>query len=84
MIALRTTARRPISTPPNTTDPSISAWECTCTLGESTDRRTVAPEMTTPAQIIESSAWPVRPSSSKTNFAGGSGSGQVRIGHSRL
>ena len=56
-----------------------------CAPGERTERRTVAPEMTTPAQTIESSACPRRPpSSSKTNFAGGSGSGQVRIGHSWL
>ena len=29
----------------------------------------------------ESTATPVRPSSSNTNLAGGSGSGQLRIGH---
>ena len=50
--------------------------------GERIERRTVPPETTTPAQTIESSAWPARPSSSKTNLAGGSGSGQVRIGQS--
>ena len=42
------------------------------------------PDTTTPAQTIESTAMPVRPGSWSTNFAGGSGSGQVRIGHSSL
>ena len=42
------------------------------------------PETTTPAHTIEFIAAPVRPSSSKTNFAGGSCSGQVRIGQSSL
>jgi hypothetical protein len=63
---------------------STRAYECRCTPGERTERRAVPPEMTTPAQTIESSAAPRRPSSSKTNFAGGNGSGSVRIGHSRL
>ena len=35
------------------------------------------PETMTPAQTIESTAMPVRPGSSCTNFAGGSGSGQL-------
>ena len=63
---------------------STSAWECRWTPGDSTERRAVPPEITTPEQIMESSAWPRRSDSSKTNFAGGSGSGCVRIGHSRL
>jgi hypothetical protein len=65
-------------------EPSTSAYECRRTPGERIDRRAVAPEMTTPAHTIESSAWPRRPSSSKTNLAGGSGSCQVRIGHCML
>ena len=55
-----------------------------CVLGESTERRTSPPETITPAHTIESRACPVRSSSANTNLAGGSGSCQVRIGHSML
>ena len=44
----------------------------------------MAPEITTPAQTIESSACPRRPSSSKMNLAGWVISGQVWIGQSWL
>ena len=84
MIALRTTAPRPTSTPGKSTEPSTSEYEWTWTSGESTERRTSPPLTTTPGQTIESSAWPLRSSSAKMNFAGGSGSTQVEIGHSRL
>src|SRR5207248_1823907 len=84
MIALRTTAPSPIWTPCIRTEPSTSAREWTCTIGERIERRTVPPETTTPAQTSELSAWPTRSCSSNTNFAGGSGSSQVRIGHSSL
>ena len=39
--------------------------------GEMMERRTVPPEIMVPPETIESKAWPVRPFSSKTNFAGG-------------
>ena len=39
------------------------------------------PETITPEQTIESYAAPERPGSSRTNFAGGSEPGNVRIGH---
>ena len=84
MIALRITARWPTSTPPNSTEPVTSAWEWTRTAGASTERSTLPPETITPAQTIESTARPTRPSSANTNLAGGSGSGRVRIGHCML
>ena len=83
-IAFRTIAPRPTSTPCRRIEPSTSLEECRCTPGERIERRTVAPDTITPALTIESSAWPVRPSSWKTNFAGGSDSCHVWIGHSRL
>ena len=63
---------------------STSEYECRCASGERIERRTVPPEMTTPAQTIESIAWPRRPSSSKTNFAGCVIPGHVWIGQSWL
>ena len=53
------------------TEPSTWRREWTWTPGESTDRRTIPPETITPAQTIESTAMPVWPGSSNTNFAGG-------------
>ncbi len=83
-MALRTTAPRPTLTPFISTDPVTRLCECTFTPGESTERCTSPPETTTPAQTIESSACPIRPGSENTNFAGGNGGFQVRIGHSLL
>ena len=81
MIALRTIALRPTSTPCSSTDESTSAYEWTRTPGERIERRTCPPETITPAHTSESIARAGAPSSSNTNFAGGSGSGQLRIGH---
>ena len=81
---MRTTALRPTSTPCRSTEESTSANECTRTPGERIERRTRPPETITPAHTSESTATPVRPSSSNTNLAGGSGSGQLRIGQSLL
>ena len=67
-----------------TIEPSTEARECTRTPGEKTERRTSAPEMTTPGLISELMAWPVRFGSSCTNFAGGSGGMCVMIGQARL
>ena len=56
---------------------------CTRTFGQSTLPRIELPEMMQPAEIIESSDVPQRrPSSAKTNFAGGACTWCVRIGHS--
>src|SRR5436190_1158544 len=55
-IARCTTASRPTSTPCIRTEASTSAYECRWTPGESTERRARAPESTTPAQTIESTA----------------------------
>ena len=74
MIALRTTACRPTSTLCISTLLSTSANEWTATPGDTIDWRTTLPEITVPAQMIELMATPVRPGSSSTNFAGGSGS----------
>jgi membrane-associated phospholipid phosphatase len=84
-MALRTTAPRPMSASCISTDPSTLAPAWTLTPGDRTERRTVPPDTTTPAETIESSACPVRPSpSSNTNLAGGRGSCQERIGQRRL
>src|SRR6266545_4768065 len=83
-IARRTTAPTPTSTSCITTESSTSAPSRTRTPGASTERRTVPPETITPAQTIESIAWPTLPGASSTNLAGGSGSCQVRIGHRSL
>ena len=56
MMARRTTAPRPTTTSSMRTESSTRAPESTRTPGESTDRRTVPPEMITPALTIESSA----------------------------
>src|SRR5262249_42886737 len=82
--ARRAPAARPATTPCMRTEPTPSAPVCPRTPGDTTERRTVPPEMTTRAQTSELSACPTRPGSSKTNFAGGSGSSHVRIGHSWL
>jgi len=50
---------------------STSVYEFTRTSGESTLPFTVPPEMMQPEETIESSAWPIRPGSAKTNLAGG-------------
>ena len=70
-MARRTIAPRPMSTPCMSTESSTTARECTETPGEQIERRTVAPDMITPALTIESIAWPRRSSSSNTNLAGG-------------
>ncbi len=61
-----------------------SAREWTRTFGDSTERRTVPPDTMTPSLTIESTADPRRSSKSWTNFAGGHGWRQVRMGHFSL
>ena len=69
-MALRTTAPPPTSTSCISTDPSTRAPEWDPGPGDRIERRTVPPDTTTPAETIESSACPVRPSpSSNTNLA---------------
>ena len=71
-IAFRTIAPSPTSTPSHQHGAlDLGAASGRSTPGESTDRRTIPPETITPAQTIESTAMPVCPGSSKTNFAGG-------------
>ena len=81
---MRTTARRPTSTPSISTDRSTDAQLCRCTPGESTDSRTAAPETITPFDTMLSIALPTRSPSSWTNFAGGCEGMWVRIGHCAL
>ena len=72
MMALRTTAPWPITTSCMITEFSTTAWGWTRTPGETTEDRTVPPEMMLPAQTIESSAVPVPASGPwSTNLAGG-------------
>ena len=59
-IALRTTARRPTSTPSIRTEPSTCAQECTRTFGDTTEFSTSEPETTTPGETIEPTARPTR------------------------
>ena len=47
-------------------------YECTWQRENNSERLTNAPEITLPPDTIEFSAYPLRPSSSNTNFAGGS------------
>ena len=74
---MRTTAWRPISTPSISTEPSTWAHEWTLTLGETTEFSTSEPEITTPGEIIESTARPTRSCQPCTNFAGGHGGWSV-------
>ena len=76
-IALRTTACRPTVTLSIRTLPVTSAQECTVTHGESTELSTRPPETTAPLETNELIAWPTRPDSLCTNFAGGNGSWAV-------
>ena len=82
-MALRMRAWRPTRTPGIRMLFSIVQKLCTRTLGQSTLPETRLPEMMQPAEMIESSAWPHRrPSSAKTNFAGGACGWCVRSGQS--
>ena len=63
---------RLITTSGRITESSIVQKLCTRTLENSSERRTVEPLMMQPPDTIESTAMPRRPSSSNTNFAGGS------------
>ena len=84
MIALRITACRPTSTPCMRTDPSTSAHEWMRTSGDRIDLLTVEPEMMTPGDTMESSAWPALPSEPCTDLAGGHGSWSVKMGQDLL
>jgi NAD(P)-dependent dehydrogenase (short-subunit alcohol dehydrogenase family) len=82
-ITRRSRACRPTRTPGIRMLSSTVLKLCTRTLGQSTLPRMVLPEMMQPAEISESSASPERrPSSAKTNFAGGACTWCVRTGHS--
>ena len=76
------TVPRPTSTLGMTTESSIVQQSWTRTFENSSDRRTIEPLMMQPLATIESIAVPRRPSSSNTNFAGGSCSWYVQIGQS--
>src|SRR5690349_5218859 len=84
MIASRTTACRPILVLCSSTERSTVAQLFTRTPGESTDRRTRPPEITTPGLTRLSVARPTRSPASCTNLAGGIEGTWVRIGHLSL
>src|SRR5690606_10023303 len=77
-MALRAAACRPTSTLSESTLRSTVAYEFTRTRLNSTDSLTVLPDAITPPATSELTAWPRRPSSSCTNFAGGEYSAEVR------
>ena len=71
MIALRIWQFWPMRTSGRTTERSTTERSSTRTPENSSDSRTVAPEMMAPPETSELIAMPRRPSSSSTNFAGG-------------
>src|SRR5581483_5452712 len=80
MIAPRMRQCRPMLTCEKMMLESTSEYEFTRTSCESTEFETDAPEMITPAVMMELTAMPDRPGSPKTNFAGGYCRTRVRIG----
>src|SRR5919199_2317421 len=76
-MALRITAPVPTVTSLSRTAFSTRTPRSTTTPGEMTDDRTQPPEMITPAQTMESRAWPVPSSPWSTNLAGGRLGGEV-------
>src|ERR1700739_2969506 len=80
IIARRMRQWRPICTWEKMMLESTSEYEFTRTSCDSTEFETDAPEIITPAVMIELTALPVRPGSPKTNFAGGYCRTRVRIG----
>ena len=62
---------RPMETPSITTESETEDHEFMRTPGETTELETCAPEITTPGEMIESTAEPMRPGPAWTNFTGG-------------
>src|ERR1700688_4044793 len=71
MMAPMTLQPLPISTCGRMTERSMRERSSTRTSENSSDSRTMAPEMMQPPETIELIAMPRRPSSSRMNFAGG-------------
>src|SRR5208282_5161010 len=80
MMALRMRQLRPTLTCEKRILFSISEKELTRTSGDRTQFCTEPPEIMQPDETRESSAWPMRPASENTNFAGGYWRWWVRIG----